>query len=241
MFPENSFNQWRILNNCCRLFGCRTQVSLLQRGMATKKAKLKKKQGGGGKKIDTNIGAGIVDMRSCKDDMEQQLDKFKDEFGRKFSTRISAGVLDEVPVTIGGRKQKLFELAQTTSDNKEFTIRIMTKEQNAHLNIMKAIQDSGLNVNPRLDGADVKVPIPIATTEYRESLAKLAKASSEESKVSIRRVRQQELIQLRKQKNDISKDEMRTIEKQLQQLTDAYVDQVEGLYSNKEKELKAGR
>ena len=37
MFPENSFSQWRILNNCCRLFGCRTQFSLLQRGMATKK------------------------------------------------------------------------------------------------------------------------------------------------------------------------------------------------------------
>ncbi|MPY78154.1 MAG: ribosome recycling factor [Actinophytocola sp.] len=105
--------------------------------------------------------------------------------------------------------------------------------------IERAIRDSDLGVNPSNDGTIIRVNIPQLTEERRREMVKVAKSKGEDAKISIRSVRRkakEELERLGKE-GEVGEDDVTRAEKELQNLTDTYVHQVEDLVKHKETEL----
>ncbi len=106
-------------------------------------------------------------------------------------------------------------------------------------NIEKAIRESDLGVNPTNDGSIIRVVIPQLTEERRKEMVKIAKGKGEEARISIRGIRRkakEELDRIAKD-GEAGEDEVARAEKELQNLTDRYVHQVDELVKNKEAEL----
>ncbi len=102
--------------------------------------------------------------------------------------------------------------------------------------IVKAIQSSDIGITPSVDGDLIRLPIPPMTTERREEYVKLVKQKAEEARISIRQRRKDFLVDLGKQEG-LSEDEVKRLEKQLQDIVDDMNDKVEEIGQAKEQEL----
>ena len=105
--------------------------------------------------------------------------------------------------------------------------------------IERAIGNSDIGLNPQSDGKVIRLPIPELTEERRRQLSRLARGMAEEGRVSVRNVRRDEmrdLMELRKE-GEISQDDERRAEAELQQLTDAYIKRIDAALTDKEAEL----
>ena len=105
--------------------------------------------------------------------------------------------------------------------------------------IEKAIQQSDLGINPQNDGRIIRLNFPMLTEERRKELTKQVKKYGEDSKVAMRNVRRDAMdyIKSLKKKSEITEDEQKKAEKDLQELTDKYIKKVDAACSVKEKEL----
>ena len=105
--------------------------------------------------------------------------------------------------------------------------------------IEKAIQQSDLGINPQNDGRIIRLVFPQLTEERRRDLTKQVKKYSEEAKVALRNIRRDAMDQLKKQlkKSEITEDDQKKMEKDLQELTDKYTKKVDEMCAKKEKEL----
>ncbi|MDQ3737396.1 MAG: ribosome recycling factor, partial [Actinomycetota bacterium] len=105
--------------------------------------------------------------------------------------------------------------------------------------IERAIGNSDIGLNPQSDGKVIRLPIPELTEERRRQLVRLARGMAEEGRVSVRNIRRDEmrdLMELRKE-GEISQDDERRAEAELQQLTDAYIKRIDAALTDKEAEL----
>ncbi|MDU5842418.1 MAG: ribosome-recycling factor, partial [Cutibacterium avidum] len=105
--------------------------------------------------------------------------------------------------------------------------------------VEKAVRDSDLGVNPSNDGNVVRCVLPALTEERRKEYIKMAKAKAEEGRIAVRNVRRASNDIVKKQEKDkeISEDEMTRLEKELDQVTRKYVEQIDELLKSKESEL----
>jgi len=105
--------------------------------------------------------------------------------------------------------------------------------------VEKAIRDAGLGLNPQADGASIRVPIPDLNEERRRELVKVAAKYTEQAKVSVRNVRRDGIDALKKLEKDgeISQDEQRKIQADIQALTDDTIKKVDDAFAQKEKEI----
>jgi ribosome recycling factor len=103
--------------------------------------------------------------------------------------------------------------------------------------IEKAIQNSDIGLNPATDGDVIRIPIPSLSEERRKELTKVASKFTEDSKISLRSHRRTGIDELNKVKDDISADDIKRFETQIQELTDKYVKKVDELLSVKQNEL----
>jgi len=101
----------------------------------------------------------------------------------------------------------------------------------------KAIKSWSENFEPTMDGHVISIPIPRITQEYRENLSKTAKATCEQAKQSIRKIRQKGMSDVKKNKKGRSDDDVRLVEKMIQQITDEYCGDTDVLLAEKTKEL----
>jgi len=108
--------------------------------------------------------------------------------------------------------------------------------------IEKAIQKSELGLNPSNDGKVIRISIPPLTAERRKELVKQAKATAENSRVAIRNIRRDGNDDLKKQQKDgvITEDELKTDEADLQKSTDKYIQDINKILEEKEKEIMEG-
>ena len=112
-------------------------------------------------------------------------------------------------------------------------------DPNSLKDIERAISNSDIGLNPQNDGKIIRLPIPELTEERRRELIRLARSMGEESRVSVRNVRRDEMrdiSELRKE-GEISEDDERRAEDELQKLTNAYVKRIDAALSDKEAEL----
>lgn len=178
------------------------------------------------------------DQAKLKQGMSASIDALKREFAGLRTGRASIQLLDPVQVSVYGSKMPLNQLA-TVSVPEPRTISVQVWDKSNIAPVDKAIREANLGLNPVVDGALIRLPIPALTAERREELVKLAHKYAEQSKVSVRNVRRDGMDLLKKlEKDGMSKDEHRDKAEEVQQLTDQFIKEIDDLLKSKEDEIR---
>jgi ribosome recycling factor len=170
--------------------------------------------------------------------MESAIEALRNEFGAVRTGRASTALLDRIMVDYYGTKTPLKQLASLSTPDPR-TISITVYDKGAVAGVVRSIQESDLALTPNVDGAVVRLHIPPLTTERRKDLVKLAKNMAEDGRVAIRNVRRDVIQDLKdlKKEGEISEDEERRAEEEVQKLTNGFVEKVNELLQHKEEEI----
>ncbi len=170
--------------------------------------------------------------------MRKSIESLKHDLAKMRTGRAHAGLLDHVMVPYYGSDMPLKQIANVTvTDSRMLTVSVW--EKNMGPVVEKAIRDCDLGLNPAGAGEVIRVPLPALTEERRRDMIKLVRAEAENSRVSIRNIRRdanQDLKDLLKEK-EISEDDERRGQDDIQKLTNKYVAEVDKLLEEKEKDL----
>ncbi|MFZ1028017.1 MAG: ribosome recycling factor [Limnoraphis robusta] len=176
-------------------------------------------------------------------EIESLMQKAIESTQRSFNTirtgRANTSLLDRVMVEYYGVPTSLKSLATINTPDAS-TITIQPFDRKSLDIVEKAISLSDVGLTPNNDGSIIRLNIPPLTSERRQEFAKLAAKYAEEGKVSVRNVRRDAVDSVRKQEKskEISEDEARDLQDQIQKLTDKYIAKVDELLEAKEKDIK---
>ena len=179
-----------------------------------------------------------VDFKDYARRMDKALDHLNDEFGAVRAGRANAKVLDRITVEYYGSETPLNAVA-TISTPDARTLVIQPWDTKLLKDIAKAIQTSDLGINPQNDGRVIRLTFPQLTEERRKDLTKQVKKYAEESKVAMRNIRRDGMDYVKKLKknSEITEDDQKKAEKDLQDLLDKMIKKVDAATAAKEKEL----
>ncbi|XP_063492094.1 ribosome-recycling factor, mitochondrial isoform X2 [Symphalangus syndactylus] len=156
---------------------------------------------------------------------------------RHFATKKAKGSLDKIAVVTADGKLALNQISQISMKSPQLILVNMASFPECTAAAIKAIRESGMNLNPEVEGTLIRVPIPQVTREHREMLVKLAKQNTNKAKDSLRKVRTNSMNKLKKSKDTVSEDTIRLIEKQISQMADDTVAELDRHLAVKTKEL----
>ena len=181
-----------------------------------------------------------VDFKEFERRMDKALDHLAEEFGAVRAGRANAKVLDRITVEYYGSETPLNGVATISSPDAR-TLVISPWDSKLLKDIQKAILTSELGINPQNDGRVIRLVFPQLTEERRKELAKQVKKYAEEAKVAMRNIRRDGMDYVKKLKknSEITEDEQKKAEKDLQKLTDDSCKKLDELLAKKEKELMA--
>ena len=181
-----------------------------------------------------------VDFKDYARRMDRALDHLQEEFGAVRAGRANAKVLDRITVEYYGSETPLNGVATISSPDAR-TLIIAPWDSKLLKEICKAIQMSDLGINPQNDGKVVRLTFPQLTEERRKDLTKQVKKYAEESKVAMRNIRRDGMDYVKKLKkaSEITEDDQKKAEKDLQDLLDKNIKKVDAALAAKEKELMA--
>ena len=181
-----------------------------------------------------------VDFKEYSRRMEKALDHLADEFGAVRAGRANAKVLDRITVEYYGSETPLNGVATISSPDAR-TLVIQPWDTKLLKDIQKAIQVSDLGINPQNDGRVIRLTFPMLTEDRRKELVKQVKKYAEEAKVAMRNIRRDGMDYVKKLKknSEITEDDQKKAEKDLQELLDKMIKKVDASTANKEKELMA--
>jgi ribosome recycling factor len=170
--------------------------------------------------------------------MQKSVDKTLQDFNTIRTGRANASLLDKVMVEYYGAQTPLKSLA-TISIPDATTLLIQPFDKGSMAQIEKAISLSDLGLTPNNDGSVIRLNIPPLTSERRQEFVKLAGKYAEEGKVAIRNVRRDAIDRAKKQEKnrEISEDESRDLQDEIQKITDQYTTKIDQLLAEKDKEL----
>ena len=173
-----------------------------------------------------------------RDRMDKAVGALKEEFGSLRTGRANASLLDQVHVEAYGANMPINQVAAVSvPDPRSITVNVWDK--GLVVSVEKAIRNSGLGLNPVVEGQNLRVPIPALTEERRKDLAKLAGKYAEQQRVAVRNVRREAMDDLKKAEKDgaISQDEHKRLEHDVQKLTDEAIKRVDEALKTKEHEI----
>nr|XP_014972390.1 ribosome-recycling factor, mitochondrial isoform X2 [Macaca mulatta] len=156
---------------------------------------------------------------------------------RHFATKKAKGSLDKIAVVTADGKLALNQIGQISMKSPQLILVNMASFPECTAAAIKAIRESGMNLNPEVEGMLIRVPIPQVTREHRETLVKLAKQNTNKAKDSLRKVRTNAMNKLKKSKDTVSEDTIRLVEKQISQMADDTVAELDRHLAVKTKEL----
>jgi ribosome recycling factor len=173
-----------------------------------------------------------------QDNMKKSVERTQQDFNTIRTGRANASLLDKIMVDYYGAETPLKSLANISTPDAT-TIMIQPFDKGSMNQLQKAISLSDLGLTPNNDGQVIRLNIPPLTTERRQEFVKLAGKYAEEGKVAIRNVRRDAIEKVRKQEksSEISEDESRDLQEQIQKITDKYTAKVDEILAIKEKEL----
>ena len=179
-----------------------------------------------------------VDFKEYGRRMDKTLEHLEEDFGAVRAGRANAKVLDRITVEYYGSETPLNGVA-TISTPDARTLVITPWDTKLLKDICKSIQTSDLGINPQNDGRVIRLVFPQLTEERRKDLIKQVKKYAEESKVAMRNIRRDGMDYVKKLKknSEITEDDQKKAEKDLQELTDKYIKKVDEVCGVKEKEL----
>ena len=180
----------------------------------------------------------MFNIESYNDKMSKTLEVFKNELGSLRTGRANANMLDLVKVDVYGQKMPINQLGTITTPEPRM-INIQVWDLNNVNLIDSAIKKSELGLNPQIDGLLIRLPIPDLSEERRNEMKKIVKTMGEKCKISIRNIRREandNLKSLLKNK-DISEDDEKKNEKEIQVLTDKHIELIDKKVLSKEKDI----
>ncbi|BAQ63337.1 ribosome recycling factor [Geminocystis sp. NIES-3709] len=170
--------------------------------------------------------------------MQKSVEKTQQDFNTIRTGRANSSLLDKVMVDYYGAETPLKSLANISTPDST-TILVQPFDKGSMNQLQKAISMSDLGLTPNNDGQVIRLNIPPLTTERRQEFVKLAGKYAEEGKVAIRNVRRDAIDKIRKQEksSEISEDESRDLQDQIQKITDKFTAKIDEILAVKEKEL----
>ncbi len=177
-----------------------------------------------------------------KSDLERRMsgaiESLKGDLGGLRTGRASVNLLDPVTVEVYGAHMPLNQVATVSSpEPRMLSVQVWDKSNVGP--VEKAIRSAGLGLNPIVDGPNIRLPIPDLTEERRKELAKLAGQYAEKARIAARNVRRDgmDALKIDEKKGDISEDDRKRREGDVQKLTDSTIAMIDATASAKEKEI----
>ena len=178
------------------------------------------------------------DLKSYRERMEKAVSALKEEFNGLRTGRANVGLLDPVQVQAYGSNAPLNSVAAiSVPEPRMISVNVWDKAMVGP--VEKAIRAAGLGLNPIVDGLTLRIPVPPLTEERRKELAKLAGKYAEQQKIAVRNVRRDANDDLKKAEKagEISQDEQKRMEAEVQKDTDAAIKRVDETLKVKEVEI----
>jgi ribosome recycling factor len=176
--------------------------------------------------------------KDLKDKMEKVISGLKGELSRLRTGRATPALLDGVKVEYYGSMTPISQVGNISVPDPKLIV-IQPWDQSAIAAIEKGIIKSDLGLNPQSDGKIIRIPIPALTDERRKELVKLIKKYGEDSRVSVRNIRRQanESLKAKEKAKELSEDDSKKGQDQVQKHTDDYISQIDKVVEAKEKEI----
>jgi len=177
-------------------------------------------------------------LAKYRDRMDKAIGALKEEFGSLRTGRANSSLLDQITVDAYGSTMPINQVgAVSVPEPRSITVSVWDK--GLVVSVEKAIRNSGLGLNPVVEGQNLRIPIPPLTEERRKDLAKLAGKYAEQQRIAVRNVRREAMDDLRKAEKDavISQDEHKRLEVEVQKITDEAVKRVDEALKTKEHEI----
>jgi len=177
-------------------------------------------------------------IKDINSKMDNSVDYFQEELSGMRTNRAHTGLVSGMTADYHGTNMKLSELGQiSVSDGSMIIIQLWDKS--AINSIAKDIEASDIGISPSIDGDIIRLVVPPLNEERRLELVKSLKKKSEDAKISVRNIRRNGMdeIKLLEKSSDISQDESRSLQSQIQKITDESVELISEISKEKENEL----
>ncbi|MBS1401508.1 MAG: ribosome recycling factor [Oscillospiraceae bacterium] len=170
--------------------------------------------------------------------MKKTTEVLSEQFAAVRAGKANPAVLDRITVDYYGSPTPIQQIASVSTPDAR-SLLIQPWDGSVLKGIEKAILASDLGINPQNDGRAIRLVFPQLTEERRKELAKQVKKYAEESKVAVRNIRRDamEKFKAQKKKSEITEDDLKVVEKDMQKLTDDYIKEVDKIAAKKEQEL----
>lgn len=177
-------------------------------------------------------------LPEVSDKMDKTINVFDTELKSVRAGRANPGVLDKITVDYYGTATPIPQIG-TVSVPEPRTLVIQPWDASVLKEIEKAIQTSDIGINPNNDGKVIRLNFPPLTEERRKEIVKDVKKKAEDAKIAIRSIRRDaiESYKSKKKAGEITEDDLKDIEKDIQSITDDYTKEIDSLAANKEKEI----
>lgn len=177
-------------------------------------------------------------LNTSKEKMEKTLNVLASQFAAIRAGRANPAVLNPIQVDYYGTPTPIVQMAAVSVQDARILV-IQPWDKTTLKSIEKAIQASDLGINPSNDGSVIRLVFPQLTEERRKELSKDIKKLGEESKVAVRSIRRDALDKVKtlKKNNEVTEDDVKNFEKDIQKLTDKYIENVDSAVAVKDKEI----
>ena len=179
-----------------------------------------------------------LDMEDVKRRMDGALSNLSTEFSGLRAGRASVAMLDPVSVDAYGSKMPLSQLSNTSVPESRL-LSVSVWDATLVSSVEKAIRESDLGLNPQVEGAVIRVPVPELSEDRRKDMVKVASRYAEAARVSVRNVRRDAIETIRKDEKAgvISEDERHNYEADVQKVTDGFVGKIDEMLTKKETDI----
>ena len=175
--------------------------------------------------------------KNAEERMEKAISALKKDLAGLRAGRATPALLDRIQVDYYGTPTPVNQMCGITTPDAR-TLLIQPWDKSTLAAIEKAILKSDLGITPSNDGTVIRIVLPMLTEERRSELVKLTKKSGEEGKVAIRNIRRDANDEIKKkEKTEISEDESRRFQDDIQKMTDRYITEVDKIVAAKEREI----
>ena len=180
----------------------------------------------------------MFDEKSYSLKMDKTIEVFTKELSSLRTGRANAAMLDLVKVDVYGQQMPINQVGSITTPEPRM-INIQVWDQNNVSLVDAAIKKSELGLNPQIDGQLIRLPVPELNEERRTEIKKMIKSMGEKCKISVRNIRREANEELKKifKNKEISEDDEKSHEKNIQNITDKHISIIDDKVSSKEKEI----
>jgi ribosome recycling factor len=192
-----------------------------------------------GKQSETEVKEVTFDARAAEQGMEGAISHFQKELANIRGGRANPGLLEPILVeSASGRRVQLKQIGAVSQRNVSLLV-VNVFDSNETQSVVRAIRESPLELQAKVESGEIQVPIPKPTTDMLQKMNKLVQQEAEHAKNAVRSSRHKALELIKTQMQAGSKDEKFRIEKEIQKMTDKWIAEIERIKALKEKDIKA--